>query len=94
MKANLDPSLEIFADVIRNPSFPLSDFKRKQHERIAEIQSEKSEPRLMAMRLLPGLIYGENHAYGNSLTGTGTEQSVETLRQFKHHRVSSRVVQT
>jgi zinc protease len=79
LQPNLDASLDLFADVILNPSFPQADFKRRQQQRIAEIQSEKTEPRLMALRLLPGLLYGKDHAYGNPLTGSGTEESVAKM---------------
>jgi zinc protease len=79
LQANLEASLDLFADVILNPSFPRADFKRLQQQRIAEIQSEKTEPRLMALRLLPGLLYGTNHAYGNPLTGSGTEEAVSNM---------------
>src|SRR5262249_49777060 len=30
----------------------------------------------MGLRVFPALIYGKGHAYGNSLTGSGTEVSV------------------
>jgi zinc protease len=33
----------------------------------------------MALRVFPQLIYGEDHAYGQSFTGTGTEDSVSNL---------------
>ena len=79
IKPNLDASLDLFADVILHPSFPPADFKRLKQQRIAEIQSEKVEPRLLAMRVLPGLLYGKDHAYGNPLTGSGTEESVAKL---------------
>ena len=76
LKANLDPSLEIYADVILNPSFPESDFKRQQKQQIAGIQREENTPVQMALRIIPGLIYGPGHAYGNPLTGSGTVASV------------------
>ncbi len=79
LQPNLEASLDLFADVILNPSFPRADFKRRQQQRVAEIQSEKTEPRLMALRLLPGLLYGSHHAYGNPLTGSGTEDSVSKM---------------
>jgi len=79
LKANLGPSLGLFADIVLNPSFPLADFKRLQQQRIAGIQSEETEPRLMALRILPGLLFGENHAYGNPLTGSGTIRSVSKM---------------
>jgi len=79
LKDNLDPALGIFADVILNPSFPQADFQRQQRQRIARIQREKVQPVQMALRVFPQLLYGANHAYGNPLTGSGTEESVTRM---------------
>jgi zinc protease len=79
LKTNLDRSLDLFADVILHPAFPESDFRRLQKQRIAAIQREKVTPVPMALRVFPGLLYGPQHAYGNPLTGSGTEASVSKL---------------
>ncbi|MGA2176313.1 MAG: pitrilysin family protein [Verrucomicrobiota bacterium] len=79
LRPNLEKSLALFADVILHPSFPAADFDRLQKQRLAEIRREKTEPRSMAMRLLPGLLFGPDHAYGNPLTGSGTEDSVAKM---------------
>ena len=81
LKAALDPALDIFADVILNPSFPESDVKRLRNQMIAEIQREQSQPPMMALRVFPRILYGSKHAYGNPLTGTGTEASVAKLNR-------------
>ncbi len=73
---NLDASLDIFADVVLNPAFPSADFDRLQQQRIATVQQEKLQPVGMALRTFSGLLYGRDHAYGNPLTGSGTEESV------------------
>ncbi len=79
LKENLDPSLDIFADVILNPAFPQDDFSRQQKQQLVSIQQEKVQPIYMALRVLPGLLYGAGHAYSNPLTGSGTEESVSKL---------------
>ena len=79
LKENLDPALDIFADVVLNPSFPQADFQRQQRQRLARIQREKVQPVQMALRVFPQLLYGTNHAYGNPLTGSGTEASVSAM---------------
>ena len=79
LKSKLDPSLEVFADVILNPAFPEGDFRREQKQLLATIQREKAEPFAMGLRVLPGLIFGKGHAYGNGLTGSGTEASVQKI---------------
>lgn len=79
LKENLDQSLAIYADVILNPVFTQGDFERLQKQRLAQIKQEKSSPVSMALRVLPGLLYGEGHAYSNPLTGSGTEESTKSM---------------
>jgi zinc protease len=79
LKSKLDASLELFADVILNPSFPEADFKRQQKLQLAAIDREKNTPVQMALRVFPGLLYGAQHAYGNPLTGSGTSASVAKM---------------
>src|SRR3974390_1134279 len=40
------------------------------------IQQEQAEPIGLGLRVFPRLLYGSGHAYGNPLTGSGTEASV------------------
>ena len=89
LKENLDESLDVFADVIQNPTFPQADFARLQRQRLARIGQEKAQPIGIALRLLPELIFGDGHAYGNPLTGSGTEASVSKMTRAdleKFHR--------
>jgi zinc protease len=79
LKANLDPSLDIFADVTLHPTFPEADFRRLQKQQQDAIKREKSEPNAMALRVLPRLLYGPDHAYSLPFTGSGTEDSVAKL---------------
>ena len=79
LKSNIDASLALYADVVLNPSFPKEDFARFQKQTIAQIQREKVQPIQMGLRVFSGLLYGKNHAYGNPLTGSGTEQSVAKM---------------
>ncbi len=79
LKSKLDSSLDLYADVILNPVFPEEDFKRQQNQQIAGIQREKTTPVQMGMRVFPALLYGEGHAYGNPMTGTGTTESVKKM---------------
>ncbi len=75
--ANLEPSLEIMSDVVLNPSFPESQFAIEKQSRIAGIAQEKANPNALAMRIMPSILYGTNHAYGKP--STGTETSVQTI---------------
>jgi zinc protease len=81
LKANLDPSLAIYADVILNPSFPQADFAREQKLHLATIQREEVTPNAVPRRVLPAILYGAGHAYGNPGAGLGTEASVSSIRR-------------
>ena len=90
LKSKLDPSLDLFADVILNPSFPEADFKREQKLQLDAIEQEQKDPIQMALRVFPGLIYGPGHAYGNPLTGSGTTASTQAITRedlVKFHEV-------
>ena len=76
LTSKLDPSLDLFADVVFHPSFPETEVKREQKLALAAIEQEQNEPVTMALRVLPALLYGAGHPYGNPLTGSGTKESV------------------
>lgn len=79
LRDKLDPSLDLFADVIRHPAFPQDNFARMKQRRLAAIAQEKTKPTSLAMRLLPPLLYGTEHPYGRPFTGTGREQTVQAI---------------
>src|SRR6266849_5015580 len=89
LSSTLDPALDIYADVILNPSFPEADFQRLQQQLLAGIKREQTEPVSMALRVFPKILYGGSHAYGTPLTGSGTEAAVARLTRAemqKFHR--------
>ena len=75
----LDPSLEIFADVVLNPVFPDKELERVRKTYLAALSQEKTQPTSMALRVLPKLLFGTGHAYAQPLTGTGTEATLKAL---------------
>ncbi len=79
LKATLDPSLDLFTDIVRNPSFAPNQFTRLQQEQLNNIQRERVEPMSMALRVVPKFLYGEGHAYSLPLTGSGYEKTVSAL---------------
>jgi zinc protease len=79
LSAKLDPSLDLFADVVLNPSYPEAEVKREQKLVLAGIEREQNTPATLALRILPGLLYGAGHPYGNPLTGSGTRDTVAKL---------------
>ena len=87
MKSELQASIELFADVILNPAFSADELERLRARWLASIEREKNDPVDLALRTLPPLIYGPDHAYGIPFTGTGRADSIrrigrEQLLQF------------
>lgn len=79
LKDNLQSSLDVMADVVRNATFDPAELEKQRSRRIAGIQQELASPSPLALRLLPPLMYGEGHAYGVPFTGTGTTASVKSM---------------
>ena len=75
----LQPSLALFADIVRNPAFKPADIERVRGQWLAGIAQEKTQPTGLALRTLPPLLYGAGHAYGIPFTGSGTEREIQAL---------------
>ena len=76
---NLDPSMALYADVVRRPTFDPKEIDRVRKSWLAGIAQEKTQPTALALRLLPPLMYGAGHPYAIPLSGTGTEESIQSL---------------
>ena len=79
LKNKLEPSVELFADIVRNPAFEAEEIERLRQRWLATIEQEKNQPVSIALRNLPPLIFGDDHAYGIPMTGSGTEASIASL---------------
>ena len=75
--ANLAPSLNLMAEAALAPSFPQDQFALAKTRRIAGIGQEKAQPNSLALRLIPSVLYGAEHAYGKPASGfEGSVQSI------------------
>lgn len=89
LKSNFDKSLDIYTDILLNPVFPEKDFERVKKEQLLDIKQEQADPVGMGLRILPKLLYGEGHAYSNPFSGSGTEESVNSITRddlVKYHQ--------
>src|SRR5687768_3056326 len=57
----LDQSLELFADVIRNPTFPQPEVDKYRTRALAQIQFQRSIPQFLAAEQFNKAIYGTSH---------------------------------
>jgi zinc protease len=69
---HLDRALEIYSDVISNPSFPDKDLERLRLQRLAALRQQKDSPEAVAGLVFQTVLYGRNHPYGHPLAGDET----------------------
>jgi predicted Zn-dependent peptidase len=79
VSVNLAPSLDLLADVIRNPAFAPAEVERLRAQQLAGIAIEQTQPNGIAQRALPGLIYGPEHPYGRPFSGLGEAEAVKAV---------------
>ena len=87
-----DEALALLADVAVHPAFPEPEVERLKKEQIARIRRELAAPVQLALRVLPLVLYGEDHPYGMPFTGSGSIEEVESTRRghlvdFHHRRL-------
>jgi predicted Zn-dependent peptidase len=58
---NLDPSLELFADVVRNPTFPQTEVDKYKTRTLAALQIQRAIPQFLAAEQFQRAIYGTSH---------------------------------
>jgi zinc protease len=79
LTANLAPSLDLLADVVRNPAFDSKEVARLRNEQLSHIAASLSQPQGIADTILPGKLYGDSHPYAQPFGGTGTVATVKRL---------------
>ncbi len=57
---NLDQTFDLFADVIRNPSFPADEVEKYKARTLAQLQFQRSSPQFLAQERFSRAIYGDH----------------------------------
>jgi len=78
LTANLAPSLDLMADVVRNPAFAPAAVARVRQQREAAIAQQLASPAGLAQRAFLPLVYGENHPYAYA-SNSGNAEVVASL---------------
>jgi zinc protease len=82
---HLDRALDIFSDVVVNPSFPEDELQRQRAQRLAQLRQQKDSATAIANVVYPAIIFGRSHPYGHPQTGDEPSVSAmtgEELRKF------------
>ena len=78
---NLAPSLDLLADIVKNPAFAPTEVERLRAQQLAGIAQELTQPQGLATRALPKVLFGDAHPYGKPLSGSGDAQAVASVTQ-------------
>ncbi len=76
---NLGGSLDLFADVVRNPAFAPGEVERLRASLLTNIAAELVDPWSIANRAMPTLLYGTTHPYAKLAAGSGDAAAVSSL---------------
>ncbi|HEX8249148.1 MAG TPA: pitrilysin family protein [Pyrinomonadaceae bacterium] len=76
---NLDKALDIYSDVLLNPTFPDKELDTLRRRSLFALQQRRDNPNAIASVVYNALLYGRNHPYGNSLGGD--EISIKSFKQ-------------
>ncbi len=77
LSANLDPSLALMSDVVRNPAFDPTEIERVRTQLVTAVQQAKTNPNNMAQREYMRQMFGASHPYGT--TPIGDEDAIKAF---------------
>ena len=74
---HLERGLDLYADVILNPSFPEKELHRLKLQRLARLKARADDAEQTAAAVFPRVIFGLDHPYGRP--DEGTPASIESI---------------
>ncbi|PID57487.1 MAG: peptidase M16 [Ignavibacteriae bacterium] len=72
---HFDELLQITVDVLFNPAFKQEEFDKIKTRTMSGLAAAKEEPNKIAQKVVPALIYGKDHPYGEVFT----EETLESI---------------
>lgn len=69
-RERLEPALDLFAEIVREPAFRLEEVERLRDEQLADILQRQKEPRALAGDMAARFIFGRGVPYARPLIGT------------------------
>jgi predicted Zn-dependent peptidase len=73
--AKFPATLDLLADMLLNSTFPEAGLERLRGQRLVGLTQARAQPRAIADRVFPRILYGDAHPYGRVVT----EQSLKAI---------------
>jgi zinc protease len=80
---HIDRALDIYSDVIINPSFPESELSLQRNQRLAALLQRRDNADAIAGVAYSSVLYGSQHPYGHQLIGDETSVKAITIDEIK-----------
>jgi zinc protease len=82
LRRNLAPTLDLFARILLEPSFPSADWEVRRAQRVADLVASREDPNGIAGRVTPRVLYGD--AYRGRLLSEASYAALtlEDMRSF------------
>ena len=77
LRKNLDPTLSLLADVVRNPAFAGADVERVRKSRQTQVLQNKDNQQFQAQAIAAHALYPESHPY--AWTELGTDKALAQI---------------
>ncbi len=90
LKRHLPQALDVYADVLQNPTFPEAELARERNIALGRLLQVRDEPDALAALAVAAALYGQDHPYGFPQYGTlATLKAIarEDLARFYQTRV-------
>lgn len=81
---NFDQVMELFADVILNPTFPADEFNKLKTRSLAQLRFQRSNPSFLAQEMFAKVMYGVHPAARVSLTADEIQKLTPDILQKFH----------
>jgi zinc protease len=81
-RERLGPAMNLFAELVRRPSFPGTEFERIRDEQLAEILQRRKEPRALGDDMVTRFVFSEQSRYARPIIGTSA-----TVEHLTRHDV-------
>ena len=70
LRANFAPALDILADLVQRPAFPIAEVERQRDSRVNDLIQQRDDPEAVAAVAAAGALYGSAHPKGYGQLGT------------------------
>ncbi len=87
LKAQLDPALDLFAEMLMTPGLRAKDLDRLRDRRKASLVQARATPASISRRVYPALAWGAKHPYGH----IDTEKTLDPVSVRDCKRIASQL---